>query len=161
MEELLEREKAEVARLQRELRAVREEDAAVDGSRRAEAEAEHRARSVLEAELAKVSVALACHGCTLGDVRFFRQRDGQISGERKDAAPKPDLGCSKTALRLGKKCATPGCTFFDFHDGLCSNAIDEVPKKRRCAAPDRLQASSSGKAARSLRQSLKDVDSAR
>ena len=41
-------------------------------------------------------------------------------------------------------------------DGPCSNAV-EVPKKRRCAAPDRLQASGSGKAARSLRQDLREV----
>lgn len=105
-----------------------------------------------EVELAKVFVALAHHGCTLGDVRFHRQRDGQIDGERKAAAPKPHLGCSKTTVRLGKMCASPGCTFYRFHDGPCSTF--EEPKKRRCAAPDRLQASGSGKAARSQRQSL-------
>lgn len=85
----------------------------------------------MESELAATFAALAAKGCKLGDVRWSRTRGGELTGERKDAAPKPTLGCSKWVVRNDKKCATPGCAFFDFHAGPCSHELELAPRKRR------------------------------
>ena len=89
--------------------------------------------SATEAELARVIAILADRGCALGSVRFTRTRGGELTGDKRDAVPTPHLGCSKVAVRLGKKCATPGCEFTDFHDGPCSHEM-APPKRRRCSS---------------------------
>lgn len=83
-----------------------------------------------ESMLADVIAKLKESGCGLGDINFQRDRNGQISGERKDAVPSPHLGCSKRVVRLGKRCTTPGCEFLDFHDGPCTHELQLEPRRR-------------------------------
>ena len=87
-------------------------------------------RPIGEAELADVLAAVAAKGCTLGEVRWKRELNGAPYGERRDAVPKA-VGSPKRAIRLGKKCTTPGCTFTDFHDGPCSHEIELAPRRGR------------------------------
>ena len=86
---------------------------------------------VSEAELAKALAGLAEKALGLSEVRWERERNGNLTGERKNVAPKPHFGCPARQIRLGKKCGTPGCTFTDFHHGPCSHEFDLEPRKRR------------------------------
>jgi len=83
-----------------------------------------------ESALATVIAKLRETGCALGEINFQRDRNGQLSGQRKDAVPSTHLGCSKRVVRLGKRCTTPGCEFLDFHDGPCTHELQLEPRRR-------------------------------
>ena len=84
-----------------------------------------------EGELANAIAAAVAGGCErLGDVRWRRARSGAVLGERRHG-PLRDFGSPARAVRLGKRCATPGCSFHDFHDGVCSHELELPARSRR------------------------------
>jgi hypothetical protein len=90
-----------------------------------------------EPELANVIAAVHAGGCTLAELRWKRELNGAPYGARRDAVPKA-VGSPKRAIRLGKMCTTPGCTFPDFHDGPCSHEHELAPRRSRAREGSRL-----------------------
>ena len=82
-----------------------------------------------ESELAEALAAAASKQCALGDVRWERGLSGSLSGVRRHAALTAAVAPIRS-VRLGKGCTTPGCTFFDFHEGPCSFDLNLNPRSR-------------------------------
>jgi len=99
----------------------------------ADVEAMQQLEPISEAKLAQVLATAAEKGCALGEVRWKRQRNGELSGERKADAQRRARS-PKKVVRSGKRCGTPGCTFLDHHDGLCSHEHDLAPRRRAAVA---------------------------
>jgi hypothetical protein len=96
----------------------------------ADVESLQQLEPISEAKLAQVLAAAAGKGCTLGEVRWKRQRNGELWGEHKTDDGRRRCGCPKKVMRTGKKCGTPGCTFLDLHSGICSVDLDLPPRRR-------------------------------
>lgn len=97
---------------------------------KADVESLRQLEPISEAKLAEVLAAAVENGCTIGEVRWKRQRIGELREERKGKESKEGCRSPKKAARMSKKCGTPGCTFLDHHSGVCSLDLDLPPRRR-------------------------------
>jgi hypothetical protein len=85
---------------------------------------------ISEPELANAIAMATAFGCSVGDVKWRRSRGGALLGERRGTVQR-EYGSPARAIRLGKRCATPGCTFLDFHECPCSHELELEPRARK------------------------------